>query len=129
MLPNDNMAHLLVAHLPQQELLLMVGKAEEVLMQRRVRGFSQLSKATYQELQQGIADNLSLEIQRSMDYFESQLRQAPVASIRVVIEGDSVGLAELVGANFNQKVHADNQDGICGLLAQLALQELTRGDV
>ena len=129
MLPNDNMAHLLVAHLPQQELLLMVGKAEEVLMQRRVRGFSQLIKATYQELQQGIADNLSLEIQRSMDYFESQLRQAPVASIRVVIDGDSVGLAELVGANFNQKVHADNQDGICGLLAQLALQELTRGDV
>ena len=128
MLPNDSMAHMLVAHLPQQELLLMVVKAGEVLMQRRVRGFNQLNKATYEELQQGIADNLSLEIQRSMDYFESQLRQAPVTSITIAVEGDSNALANLVGQNFNQKVHAQTHDGISGLLAQLALQELTRGD-
>ncbi|GGB62865.1 biogenesis protein MshI [Shewanella inventionis] len=128
-LPNDNMAHMMVAHLPQQELLLMVVKADEVLMQRRVRGFNQLNNATYQELQQQIADNLSLEVQRSMDYFESQLRQAPVASITIAADGDSSALANLLGANFNQKVHAANHDGISGLLALLALQELTRGDV
>jgi MSHA biogenesis protein MshI len=128
MLPNDSMAHMLVAHLPQKELLLMVVKAGEVLMQRRVRGFNQLSKATYDELQQGIADNLSLEIQRSMDYFESQLRQAPVTSITIAADGDSSALANLVGANFNQKVHAQTHDGMSGLFAQLALQELTRGD-
>ena len=128
-LTNDNMAHMLVAHLPQQELLLMVVKAGEVLMQRRVRGFNQLDKAKKEELQYGLADNLSLEIQRSMDYFESQLRQAPVASINILVDGDAQALVTLVGANFNQQVHAINHDGVSGLLAQLAWKELTRGEV
>ncbi|MGI2110251.1 biogenesis protein MshI [Shewanella frigidimarina] len=128
-LAHDNMAHMLVAHLPQQELLLVVVKAGEVLMQRRVRGFNHLDKATLEELKQGLADNLSLEIQRSMDYFESQLRQAPVGSISILVEGDSSSLANLVSANFNQKVVAVNHDGVPNLLAQLALQELARGEV
>ncbi|MDD8060264.1 MULTISPECIES: biogenesis protein MshI [Shewanella] len=127
-LPNDSMAHMLVAHAPQEELLLMAVKAGEVLMQRRVRGFNQLNKATFQELQNSIADNLSLEIQRSMDYFESQLRQAPVSSITIVTDGDSPALANLVAANFNQTVHAVNHDGVSGLFAQLALQEIARGE-
>ncbi|MGI2039359.1 biogenesis protein MshI [Shewanella frigidimarina] len=128
-LAHDNMAHMLVAHLPQQELLLLVVKAGEVLMQRRVRGFNHLNKATLEELKQGLADNLSLEIQRSMDYFESQLRQAPVGSISILVEGDSSSLANLVSANFNQKVAAINHNGVSNLLAQLALQELARGEV
>ena len=128
-LAHDNMAHMLVAHLPQQELLLLVVKAGEVLMQRRVRGFNHLDKATLEELKQGLADNLSLEIQRSMDYFESQLRQAPVGSISILVEGDSSSLANLVSANFNQKVVAVTHDGVSNLLAQLALQELARGEV
>ncbi|MGX9461681.1 biogenesis protein MshI [Shewanella sp. A14] len=128
LLTHDNMAHMLVAHLPQQELLLLVAKAGEVLMQRRVRGFNQLDKVTLEELQLGVADNLSLEIQRSMDYFESQLRQAPVGSISILVEGDCASLANLVGANFNQKVIAVAHDGVSSLLAQLALQELTRGE-
>ncbi|AZG71828.1 biogenesis protein MshI [Shewanella livingstonensis] len=127
-LAHDNMAHMLVAHLPQQELLLLVVKAGEVLMQRRVRGFNHLNKATLEELKQGLADNLSLEIQRSMDYFESQLRQAPVGSISILAEGDSSSLANLVGANFNQKVLAVAHSGVPSLLAQLALQELARGE-
>ncbi len=129
LLAHDNMAHMLVAHLPQQELLLLVVKAGEVLMQRRVRGFNQLNQATLEELKLGLADNLSLEIQRSMDYFESQFRQAPVASISILVEGDSASLANLVAANFNQKVTAITHDGVSSLLAQLALQELTRGEV
>ncbi|MGK0408617.1 MAG: MSHA biogenesis protein MshI [Shewanella psychromarinicola] len=129
LLTHDNMAHMLVAHLPQQELLLLVVKAGEVLMQRRVRGFNQLNKATLEELKLGLADNLSLEIQRSMDYFESQLRQAPVGSISILAEGDSSSLANLVGANFNQKVVAVTHDGVPSLLAQLALKELARGEV
>jgi MSHA biogenesis protein MshI len=129
LLDRDNTAHMLVAHLPQQELLLLVVKAGEVLMQRRVRGFNQLNKATLEELKLGLADNLSLEIQRSMDYFESQLRQAPVGSISILAEGDSSSLANLVGANFNQKVVAVAHNGVSSLLAQLALQELARGKV
>jgi MSHA biogenesis protein MshI len=44
-------------------------------------------------------------------------------------DGDNSSLANLVGANFNQKVLAVAHDGVSNLLAQLALQELTRGEV
>jgi MSHA biogenesis protein MshI len=33
-----------------------------------------------------VVDNLSLEIQRSMDYFESQLRQAPVKKVYISLD-------------------------------------------
>ncbi|WP_394129325.1 biogenesis protein MshI [Shewanella maritima] len=125
---DDAMAHLIVVHLPDEELLLTVVKAGELLMQRRVRGFAQLDKAKAEELSYGMADNLSLEIQRSMDYFESQLRQAPVASISVLTDGESDTLAQLISANFNQKVQAVEHQGVAGFMAMLARKELSRGD-
>ena len=44
-----------------------------------------------------VVDNLSLEIQRSMDYFESQLRQAPVKKIYVSLNTiHQAALAEMI---------------------------------
>jgi len=125
----DNMAHMLVTHLPEQEVLFTVIKAGELLMQRRVRGFNQLHKASNEELSYGLADNLSLEIQRSMDYFESQLRQAPVSTINLLVEGQQQTLVKLVAANFNQQVEAVTHHGVSAYLAQLAFNELARGEV
>ena len=39
-----------------------------------------------EELQMGVMDSLTVQIQRSMDYFESQLRQAPIRTILMNIE-------------------------------------------
>ena len=124
----DNMAHMLVTHLPDEELLFTVIKAGELLMQRRVRGFNQLHKASDEQLSYGLADNLSLEIQRSMDYFESQLRQAPVSSINLLTEGQQQTLVKLVAANFNQQVKAVTHHGVPAYLAQLAFNDLARGE-
>jgi len=124
----DKMAHMLVTHLPDEELLFTVIKAGELLMQRRVRGFNQLHKAKDEELSYGLADNLSLEIQRSMDYFESQLRQAPVSTINLLTEGQQQTLVKLVAANFNQQVKAIVHQGVSAYLARLAFYELSRGE-
>lgn len=124
---NDHMARLIMMHLPEQELLLTVVKDGELLMQRRVRGFSKLHLAQKMELSESVADNLSLEIQRSMDYFESQLRQAPVASIEVVMDGEGQQLAQLLAANFNQKVTEVTHTGVAALMAKFAHIEFTRG--
>jgi MSHA biogenesis protein MshI len=123
----DHMARLIMMHLPGQELLLTVVKEGELLMQRRVRGFAKLHLAQKMELSASVADNLSLEIQRSMDYFESQLRQAPVASIEVVMDGEGQQLAQLLAANFNQKVTELTHAGVAALMAKFAHIELTRG--
>lgn len=125
---DDNMAHMIVTHMPEQELLLTVVKSGDLLMQRRVRGFAQLDKAKKEDLGYGIADNLSLEIQRSMDYFESQLRQAPVSAIDLLVEGDSQALAQLVAVNFNQTVTAIEHQSVPAYLAKLAYSELPRGE-
>ncbi|UJF21992.1 biogenesis protein MshI [Shewanella sp. OMA3-2] len=124
----DNMAHMLVTHLPHQELLFTVIKAGESLMQRRVRGFNELQDVKEQDLSSGLADNLSLEIQRSMDYFESQLRQAPVSAINLLTEGEQAALAKLVAANFNQSVSMVEHQGVAAYLAKLAFVELSRSE-
>jgi MSHA biogenesis protein MshI len=123
---NDALAHLVVNHLPDKELLLTVLKDGELLMQRRVRGFTKLHLAQSEEIKMGIADNLSLEIQRSMDYFESQLRQAPVAAIELLMDGESQVLAQLLSANFNQKVTAVAHASMDIQLAKFALAEQLR---
>ncbi|WP_299790241.1 MSHA biogenesis protein MshI [uncultured Shewanella sp.] len=123
---DDPQARLVLSHLPGQELLLTVVRQGELYMQRRVRGFNQLDTVSAEELAFGLADNLSLELQRSMDYFESQLRQAPVASIELLINGQLEKLAELVSANFNQKVNTIETSSAEKKMAALALCELNR---
>ncbi|GAB5381693.1 MAG: hypothetical protein Alis3KO_35760 [Aliiglaciecola sp.] len=69
-----------------QDICLNIIKDGQVYFSRRLRGYENLSTFSEQELQMGVGDNLSVEIQRSMDYFESQLRQAPVKRILMGIE-------------------------------------------
>ncbi len=116
-------AHLVLCHEPHQELSLTVVKQGMLYMQRSVRGFSQLHSISAADLSFGVADNLSLELQRSMDYFESQLRQAPVASINLLMEGEGEALAQLLSANFNQQVSAVPVTRMADKLAELAHAE------
>ncbi|WP_428617842.1 MSHA biogenesis protein MshI [Shewanella sp.] len=122
----DKLAHMVLCHKPGSELLLTVVKQGQLYMQRRIRGFSQIDKVSSQDLQLGVADNLSLELQRSMDYFESQLRQAPVASIGLLMGGEHQLLAQLLAKNFDQGVEVIACDRVQDKLAQWALNELER---
>lgn len=124
-------ARLVLCHRREQDLLLIVVKGGELYMQRHIRGFKRLYSLTEDELKQGVVDNLSLELQRSMDYFDSQLRQAPVTSIELLIEGQGGILAQLIGQNFNQPVNLITDDGTHGDIvaekfSQLALAEFSR---
>ena len=120
-------ARLVISHIPGEEVLLTVVRSGELYMHRRIRGFKELDSATAEDLRYGIADNLSLEIQRSMDFFESQLRQPPVASIELLVEGASQALAHAIAVNFNQPVATVNCENVGAKMAELALTELLRG--
>jgi MSHA biogenesis protein MshI len=65
------------------QLSLNIVKRNELYFSRRLRGYENLANFSQDELKMGVVDNLSLEIQRSMDYFESQLRQAPVKKVYI----------------------------------------------
>lgn len=62
---------------------LNIVKRGQLFFSRRLKGYENLASFSLEEFQMGMADTLSVEIQRSMDYFESQLRQAPVRKIIV----------------------------------------------
>ena len=68
------------------QLILNIVKHNQLFFSRRLRGYENLADFSPDELKMGIVDNLSLEIQRSMDYFESQLRQAPVKKVYISLD-------------------------------------------
>ncbi|MCZ4337312.1 type II secretion system protein GspL [Shewanella colwelliana] len=118
-------AKLVLCHKPGSELMLTVIKQGQLFMQRSVRGFSQIDSVAAAELSFGVADNLSLELQRSMDYFESQLRQAPVTSIELLMGGAREELAKLLSTNFNQQVNVVECQSVADKLSELAYLEFS----
>tara|TARA_B110000238_G_scaffold172647_1_gene191231 strand:+ start:495 stop:1448 length:954 start_codon:yes stop_codon:yes gene_type:complete len=68
------------------QLGLNIVKRNQLFFSRRLRGYENLTGFSEEELKIGVVDNLSLEIQRSMDYFESQLRQAPVKKVYISLD-------------------------------------------
>lgn len=81
LLPPQNAAVMLILHQPGQELMLQIIRQGTLYFSRRLRGFNRIDQYAISELSQGMLDNLLLEVQRSLDYFEGQLRQAPVKEI------------------------------------------------
>jgi len=90
-------ANLLVCQQPNEEIVLLIVKQKQIFFQRRLRGFAQIANKTAEELSFSIIDNISLEIQRSTDYFERQLKQAPIKGIKVLlpIELESIFIEKL----------------------------------
>ncbi|MDP5142590.1 hypothetical protein ORJ00_07540 [Rheinheimera baltica] len=78
-------ATMLVIHQPENELLIQIVRDGQLYFSRRARGFGQLHLSTEAELRDDSLDRLQLELQRSMDYFESQLKQPPVRDIRLLM--------------------------------------------
>jgi MSHA biogenesis protein MshI len=68
------------------QLSLNIVKRNQLFFSRRLQGYENLANFSQEELKMGVVDSLSLEIQRSMDYFESQLRQAPVKKVYISLD-------------------------------------------
>lgn len=69
-----------------QEICLNIIKDGQLYLSRRLKGFENLGSFSPEELNMGIGESLSVQIQRSMDFYESQLRQAPVRNIKLRLD-------------------------------------------
>lgn len=81
LVPRSHNATLTLVQKPASEISLNIIKDGKLYFSRSIRGFEQLASFTEMELQMGVIENLSVEVQRSMDFFENQLRQGSVKSI------------------------------------------------
>ena len=79
MVPDDDYARLLIIQEPNSEPFLMIVRSRTIWLSRRLRGF--VNKANAQQDLAQLSDMLGLEIQRSMDFYESQLKQPPLKEI------------------------------------------------
>ena len=75
-----------------EEIVLNIIKDGHLYISRRLKGFENLAAFSADELRMGVLDTLCVQIQRSMDFFESQLRQAPVRKVVVCVNTPSPGL-------------------------------------
>ena len=89
LLPIQKDACLLVCQQPNEEIALLIIKQGKLYFHRRLHGFSQIANKTEDELAMTVIDNLALEIQRSSDYFERQLKQASIKEIKVLLPMES----------------------------------------
>ena len=85
LLPRQITPLLLLAQSGQQDLMVQIIRDGQLYVSRKLRGFNRITEYSLAELTAGILDSLLLEVQRSMDYFEAQLRQAPVRDIRILL--------------------------------------------
>lgn len=104
--PIEDEARLIVCQQPNEEILLIIVKNGELYFQRRLRGMATIAMKSEDELSMGIVDSLSLEIQRSTDYFERQQKQAPIRSIEVLVPmANEAFLARKLAENTNVAVN------------------------
>ena len=92
LLPPSEEAAIILHQNAGEQISLSIVKNGLLYFSRRLRGYENLANFSEQELQLGIVDNLALEIQRSMDYFESQLRQAPVRRVFISLDTRHQGI-------------------------------------
>lgn len=105
LLPIKNHATLMVCQQPNEEINILIIKEGQVYFTRRLRGFSTIGEKTQDELMLGLIDSLSLEIQRSTDYFERQLKQPPIKNIQILLPiALESFIAEKLAENTNVQV-------------------------
>lgn len=67
-------------------VVLNIIKNNQLYFTRRLKGFEQIGGYSESELEMGITDSICVQIQRSMDFFESQLRQAAIKKILLKLD-------------------------------------------
>jgi len=98
-----------------EEIVLNIVKNGELYFTRRLKGFENLGSYSEHELLMGITESLCVQIQRSMDYFESQLRQSPVRKVLLKLDTTlSETLAIQIQENMGLPVHPFEPEIMCG---------------
>ncbi len=103
LLPPAERPQVLLVRTPDTDVLLAVYSQGQLLFSRWLQGFGE-PLPQHEPLLGKVAERLSLDIQRSLDYVESQLRQPPCQQIWVTMGQDDQALCERIGAHFSAPV-------------------------
>ena len=85
-LVKEESANILVFHAPGTQLLLAIMKNGELCFSRHINGYENLHQLSEVDFEAGKLNNLSLEIQRSIDYAIGQLKLERISKIIVSVQ-------------------------------------------
>lgn len=85
---NTDSPVLVLTQLQRQEPCVQIIKGGQVHFSRWLRGFSRICDYTEEEIRAGLAESVGLEIQRSMDYYQSQLKQGQIKEMLIELDSE-----------------------------------------
>lgn len=107
MVIQDDGAHMVISQQVGCEPSLHIIRNGELLLSRKLRGLTPLAQQPLNQLKLGLLDVFGLELQRSLDFFESQLKQPPIKSLQLAIPNLELnGIAQELSEFFPAKVLA-----------------------
>lgn len=82
-------AQLLFVQHKGTDAILLILKNQQICFARKIRGADTVINMSPEQILNGGSDTIAIEIQRSMDYYESQLKQPPIKNVLVAIAGNN----------------------------------------
>jgi MSHA biogenesis protein MshI len=70
-----------------REGILLIVKNKQICFARKLRGSDAVLEMAPEMVKAGGSDNIAIEIQRSIDYYESQLKQPPIKNVLIAVDG------------------------------------------
>ena len=92
-------AQLIFIQNKKADAVLLIVKNQEICFARKIRNSAVIMEMTPEQLEMGGSDSIAIEIQRSIDYFESQLKQPPIKNALLSMQGEN---AERLVSALNQ---------------------------
>lgn len=89
--------------------ILLILKNQQICFARKIRGTDAVVNMLPEEVKEYGADMIAIEIQRSVDYYESQLKQPPIKDVIISIAGGNEALiCEVLNTNLPVKTRIAN---------------------
>ncbi|MDU0113692.1 hypothetical protein RT723_11920 [Psychrosphaera aquimarina] len=85
----EDAAQLLFVQHKGSDAILLILKNQQICFARKIRGTDTVINMSPELVLAGGSDNIAIEIQRSIDYYESQLKQPPIKNVLVAIAGNN----------------------------------------
>lgn len=114
-------ARLIIVSDKQGGVTLQIVKDANLYMERMVKGIS--GNTWYTEFSEDQLLKFNSEINQTMQYFESEMRQSPITSLEIVGQSNHNNIKAIIATSFphqiNTNLHDENDYG--GFVAKLAL--------
>ena len=107
----EDVAQLIFVQHKEMAGILLILKNQQICFARKIRGTDSVINMMPEQIREYGADMIAIEIQRSIDYYESQLKQPPIKDVLLAVAGENEALvADILNSNLPVKTRTARGD-------------------